>query len=75
MVLPKGVQKLFAMDIVGHDFNLGRQLCELSPKCTFNKFAQMFYRRYRKVQTNEQVYMTLKIIKQNLNEKVEEYYE
>ncbi len=42
---------------------------------TFNKFAQTFCRRYRKVQMNEQVYMTLRIIKQNLNERVEEYYE
>jgi len=43
--------------------------------CTFNKFAQVFCKRYKKVQMNEQVYMTSKIIKHNLNERVEEYYE
>jgi len=44
-------------------------------ECTFNKFAQAFYRRYHKVQRNiEQVYMNLRMIKQNLNEKVEEHY-
>jgi len=44
------------------------------PNYTFNKFAQTFCRRYHKVQMDEQVYMTLQIIKQNLNERVEEYY-
>jgi hypothetical protein len=43
--------------------------------CTFNKFAQVFCRRYEKVEMNEQVYMTSKIIKHNLNKRVEEYYE
>jgi chaperonin cofactor prefoldin len=44
-------------------------------KCTFNKFAQAFYKQYHKVQRNiEQVYMNLQMIKQNLNEKVEEHY-
>jgi ABC-type multidrug transport system fused ATPase/permease subunit len=43
-------------------------------ECTFNKFAQAFYRQYHKVQRNiEQVYMNLRMIKQNLNEKVEEH--
>jgi hypothetical protein len=44
------------------------------PDYTFNKFAQVFYTRYNKVQMDEQVNMTLKIIKQNLNKKVKEYY-
>jgi hypothetical protein len=53
----------------------GNNFVNNHPNCNFNKFAQMLCRRYRKVQTNEQVYMTLKIIKQILNERVEEYYE
>ncbi len=44
------------------------------PDCTFSKFAQVFCIRYNKIQMDEQVYMTLRIIKQNLNKKVKEYY-
>ncbi len=38
------------------------------------EFVQDFCKRYHKVQTNEQVFMNLQTIKQNLNEWVEEYY-
>jgi hypothetical protein len=44
-------------------------------KCTFNKFAQAFCKRYCKFQMDEQVYMNLGTIKQNLNKRVEKYYE
>jgi hypothetical protein len=37
-------------------------------------FAQALCKRYCKVQMDEQVYMTLRTIKQNLNERVEKYY-
>ncbi len=42
---------------------------------TYSEFAQVLCKRYHKVQMDEQVYMTLRIIKQNLNERVEKYYE
>jgi hypothetical protein len=43
-------------------------------ECTFSEFVQTFYRWYHKVQMHEQVYMNLQT-KQNLNERVKEYYE
>ncbi len=43
--------------------------------CTFSEFAQTFHSWYYKVQIDEQVYMNLQMVKQYLNDKVEEYYE
>lgn len=40
------------------------------PNYTFNKYAQTLWRWYRKVQMDEQIYMTLWTVKQNLNERV-----
>jgi hypothetical protein len=34
-----------------------------------------FYKHYQKIQTNEQMYMALQMIKQGKDEKVEAYYE
>jgi len=45
------------------------------PNCTFNEFTQVLCKNYHKVQTDEQIYMTLRTVKQNMNERVEEYYE
>jgi deoxyadenosine/deoxycytidine kinase len=54
--------------------NWGNNFVNNHLDCTFNEFAQAFCKTYRKVQIDEQVYMTLKIIKQNLNKRVEDYY-
>jgi hypothetical protein len=43
------------------------------PNCIFAKLQLVFYKRYRKVQNDEQVHLQLKNM--NKNEKVEVYYE
>lgn len=43
--------------------------------CTFAELEVVFYKRYQKVQTNEHVYMVMKVIKQVMKEKVEISYE
>jgi TorA maturation chaperone TorD len=43
--------------------------------CKFEEFEATFYMHYQKVQTDEQMYMALKVIKQGGHEKVEVYYE
>jgi len=45
------------------------------PSCRFDKLEVTSYKRYWKVQTYEQVYMALQVIKQGMDEKVEVYYE
>ncbi len=63
------------MDVVGHSFDMGDNFVNIHPKCTFSEFAQAFCRQLLKVQMDDQVYMHLQIVKHNLNERVEEYYE
>jgi hypothetical protein len=43
--------------------------------CTFAKLEVALCKHYQKVQTNEQVYMVMRVIKQAMKEKVEIYYE
>jgi hypothetical protein len=43
--------------------------------CRFEELEVAFYKCYWKVQTNEQVYMALQVIKQGEDKKVEVYYE
>jgi hypothetical protein len=45
------------------------------PICIFKELEVTFCKHYRKLQTNEQVYMALQMIKQGKDEKVEVYYE
>ncbi len=63
------------MDIMGHSFDMGDNFVNIHPKCTFSEFAQAFCKQLLKVQMDDQVYMHLQIVKHNLNERVEEYYE
>lgn len=75
-MLPIGYKNcVFSMDIVRHSLTLGGQLYEQAHNCTFNEFTQVLCKKYCKVQTYEQIYMTLRTVKQNMNERVEEYYE
>jgi hypothetical protein len=43
--------------------------------CTFAELLLAFCKKYRKVQNDEQVYLKLKNMKQEKNERVEVYYE
>jgi hypothetical protein len=43
--------------------------------CTLKQFKAAFKKRYREQQTNEQVYVALKPLKQGDNKRVEDYYE
>ncbi len=45
------------------------------PNCIFLKLTQTFYKRHRKTQNDEQIYMELKNMKQEEIERVEVYYE
>jgi hypothetical protein len=45
------------------------------PNCNFAKVRLVFNKKYRKVQSDEQVYLQLKNMKQKKNEKMEVYYE
>ncbi len=45
------------------------------PKCTFAKLEAIICKRYHKVQTDEQINMALKVIKQTSDEKGEVYNE
>jgi hypothetical protein len=42
---------------------------------TFNEFAQVFYKEYHKVQTDEHIYINLWIVKHILNKRIEKYHE
>jgi len=46
-----------------------------TPDSTWRELRTAFCRRYRKEQTDEQIYAAIKQLKQGPNEKVEEYYE
>jgi len=45
------------------------------PDCTFVELQLAFCKRYQKVQNDEQVYLYLKNMKQEKNERVEVYHE
>lgn len=46
-----------------------------NPRATWEQLAKQFCLRYRKEQTDEQIYAAIKQMKQGSNEKVQEYYE
>jgi hypothetical protein len=48
---------------------------DMHPNCTWKQFKATFKKRYREEQTDEQVYVALKTLKQGDNEGVEDYYE
>jgi hypothetical protein len=43
--------------------------------CIFSQFTHTFYKRHRKTQNDEQIYMDLKNMKQEETKRVEVYYE
>jgi metal-sulfur cluster biosynthetic enzyme len=45
------------------------------PICRFEDLEATFHKCYQKLQIDEQVYMALRVIKQNKDKKVEIYYE
>jgi hypothetical protein len=45
------------------------------PVCKFKELEVAFYKNYQKVQIDEQVYMSLWVIKQGGDKKVQVYYE
>jgi hypothetical protein len=60
-----------------HDaiFEWGENFMQTHPICKFEELQVAFCKRYQKVQMNEQVYITLRMIKQGGNKKVEVYYD
>jgi hypothetical protein len=52
-----------------------REFMRAHPICIFEEFKATFCKHYRKVQMDKQVYMTLQMIKQGKDKKVEVYYE
>ncbi len=56
-------------------FKWGKNFKRAHAVCKFEELGVTFYKRYSKVQTDEQVYMALQMIKQGKDEKVEIYYE
>lgn len=64
-----------SMDIEVFNFSMGGQFHQHPSQMHFWLFYLIVYRWYHKVQMDEQVYMNLWTIKQNVNESFEEYYE
>ena len=48
---------------------------DMHPSCTWEQFKVAFKKHYREQQMDEQVYATLKTLKQGDNDRVEDYYE
>jgi hypothetical protein len=53
----------------------GENFMQSHLECTFAKLEVVFCKHYQKVQTYEQGYMALRVIKQAMDGKVEVYYE
>jgi hypothetical protein len=48
---------------------------EAHPICKFKELEATFYKHYQNVQTDKQMYMALRVIRQGGDKKVEVYYE